>query len=600
VGVHVEPLMGTVISVDVRDALDPDVEPAAVEGFFEALRDIDRRFSPWRADSEISRISDGLLAEADASPDVRWVLAVCDDLARATGGAFDARGHRADGRLDPSALVKGWAIEEAARHLDSAGLRRYCVNAGGDVLARGMPARDRRWRVGIRHPANPTGVAAVVEVSDLAVATSGLYERGDHITDPRTGAAPDSLRSVSVIGPSLAMADAYATAAFVLGPRGLAWVETHPGYGALAVTATDRLVWTPTISPLLSNISDAAVSIRVMDLETATDGHQPVPDFDSTPTVAPSQENGPTVATAPSPSTDAQPAPPPRLEHSVTLPVPRPPRAGGRGFAGLLAASLLSAVLAAGGTAALFERGSIRETAAATTPAPTSNATTTSASQTSVVTDGDITAIVAAAKSSVVTITVDGTTTSRFSQQSIPTTGVGSGVILTPTGYILTNRHVVQGGTSFTVALADGRELPAKVIRISDTTDLALIKVEATGLAAAAIGDATALKVGETAIAIGSPLGTYTETVTRGIVSGLDRQVTVSDGVSRNGTTLKGLVQTDAAINPGNSGGPLLDASGSVIAINTAVATSAEGLGFAIPISAAADLIQLARSGATA
>jgi len=249
VSVHVEPLMGTMIGIDVREAVDPAVERAAVEAFLEALRAIDRRFSPWRADSEISRISDGALAEADASPDVRWVLAVCDDLAAATGGAFDARRHRTDGRLDPSALVKGWAIEEAARHLDSAGLSRYCINAGGDILARGLPAPDRRWRVGIRHPANAAGVAAVVEVSDRAVATSGLYERGDHITDPRTGAAPDSLRSVSVIGPSLAMADAYATAAFVLGPKGLAWVESHPGYGALAVTAADRLVWTPTISP---------------------------------------------------------------------------------------------------------------------------------------------------------------------------------------------------------------------------------------------------------------------------------------------------------------------------------------------------------------
>ena len=598
--VHVEPLMGTMISIDVRDTVDPAVERGAVEAFLESLRDIDRRFSPWLADSEISRISDGTLAEADASPDVHWVLAVCDDLAVATGGAFDARRHRADGRLDPSALVKGWAIEEAARQLDSAGLSSYCINAGGDVLARGQPAPDRRWRVGIRHPASRAGVAAVVEVSDRAVATSGLYERGDHITDPRTGAAPDSLRSVSVIGPSLAMADAYATAAFVLGPKGLAWVESHPGYGALAVTAADRLVWTPTISPLLSNISDAAVSIRVMDIETATDGHQPAPDFDPTPTVAPSQVAGPPVAAVAIPSTDAEPAPPPRLEQPVTLPVPRPPRGGGRGLAGVLFASLLSAVLAAGGTAALFESGAIREPAAAGAPAATSNATTTSTNQTGVVTDGDITAIVASARNSVVTITADGTTTSRFSQQSIPTTGVGSGVILTPTGYILTNRHVVEGSTSLTVALADGRELPAKMIRISDTTDLALIKIEATGLAAATIGDATALKVGETAIAIGSPLGTYTETVTRGIVSGLDREVTVGDPETRRQTTLKGLVQTDAAINPGNSGGPLLDSTGSVIAINTAVATSAEGLGFAIPISAAADLIQLARAGATA
>jgi len=173
-------------------------------------------------------------------------------------------------------------------------------------------------------------------------------------------------------------------------------------------------------------------------------------------------------------------------------------------------------------------------------------------------------------------------------------------VILTTDGYILTNRHVVDGADALSVALWDGRELEANVVRISDTTDLALIKVEATDLDAAEIGDSTALAVGQTAIAIGSPLGTYTETVTRGIVSGLDREITVTDQQTRRETTLRGLIQTDAAINPGNSGGPLLDGTGNVIGINTAVATSAEGLGFAIPIAAASDLIDLAHVGASA
>src|SRR6185295_16985416 len=144
-------------------------------------------------------------------------------------------------------------------------------------------------------------------------------------------------------------------------------------------------------------------------------------------------------------------------------------------------------------------------------------------------------------------------------------------VILTSNGYILTNRHVVENSRSLTVSLMDGRELAATIVRISDTNDLALIKVDATGLPAAAIGDSAAIQVGQTAIAIGSPLGTYTETVTRGIVSGLDREVTVTDESTRRQTTLKGLIQTDAAINPGNSGGPLLDSAGQVIGLSTAV-----------------------------
>jgi S1-C subfamily serine protease len=266
---------------------------------------------------------------------------------------------------------------------------------------------------------------------------------------------------------------------------------------------------------------------------------------------------------------------------------------GGRGLAGLFTVSLASAVLASAGTVAILG-GSFAATPAATTPTAIGRTVATGSDP------EDITDVVAAARESVVTITADGVASSRFSPFSVPVTGVGSGVVLTADGYILTNRHVVDGSQSLTVAFADGQELPATIVKISDTTDLALIKVDATGLHAASIGDSGALQVGQTAIAIGSPLGTYTETVTRGIVSGLDREITVTDQSTRRESTLSGLIQTDAAINPGNSGGPLLDAAGNVIGINTAVATSAEGLGFAIPIGAANDLIGLATGSSAA
>jgi serine protease Do len=295
--------------------------------------------------------------------------------------------------------------------------------------------------------------------------------------------------------------------------------------------------------------------------------------------------------------TDVEPAPPPQLGDPVLQPVPRSPR-GGRGFAGLLGASLLSAVLASVGTAAIIEGGlGVPTSAAVATPNGVTTGTTTTPAPG--VTE-DITAIVAAAKTSVVTITANGLSSGRLSPFSVPTTGVGSGVVLTTNGYILTNKHVVEGSQTLSVKLLDGRELPATIVKISDSTDLALIKVDATGLAAARIGDSTAIKVGQTAIAIGSPLGTYTETVTRGIVSGLNRDITVADELTRQPVDLHGLIQTDAAINPGNSGGPLLNAAGEVVGIDTAVASSAEGLGFAIPISAAADLIQLAQAGSAA
>jgi S1-C subfamily serine protease len=257
--------------------------------------------------------------------------------------------------------------------------------------------------------------------------------------------------------------------------------------------------------------------------------------------------------------------------------------------------SLLSATLASTGTAAVLVGSQVANPSA--TGATSGQAVNTGSGSAE---DGDITDVVAAARESVVTITADGVSQGRLSPFQVPTSGVGSGVVLTSTGYILTNRHVVEDSQSLTVAFSDGSELPAEIVRLSDETDLALIKVDGTGLQAATIGDSNAIAVGQTAIAIGSPLGSYTETVTRGIVSGLDRDITVTDQATRRQTTLRGLIQTDAAINPGNSGGPLLDGAGNVIGINTAIAADAEGLGFSIPISAADSLISLAATGSAA
>ncbi|TAK00014.1 MAG: trypsin-like serine protease [Chloroflexota bacterium] len=264
------------------------------------------------------------------------------------------------------------------------------------------------------------------------------------------------------------------------------------------------------------------------------------------------------------------------------------PRRGAR-FASILAAALLSATLASAATLVV-----IREALPAATSTPDAATTAASTTITQAVEVIDLTDVVAAARESVVTITANGISTQGFSPFGQATRGIGSGVLLTPTGYILTNRHVVEDSTSLSVELADGRTFDATIVRESSDTDLALIKIEATGLPAASIGSSGSLEVGQTALAIGSPLGTYTETVTQGIVSGLGREVTVTDQLTRRQTTLTDLIQTDAAINAGNSGGPLLDAAGNVIGINTAVSSNAEGIGFAIPIDAAAELVAVA------
>lgn len=233
--------MGTVVSIDVRSPVD-DPAPAIARAVA-LLHAADRTFSTYREDSAIRRLDRGELLLADAPPDVRAVLARCAALRESTGGAFDVR-H--SGRLDPSAYVKGWAGQAAADLLTDAGLRDVCVNAGGDVIARGRPEPGGRWRVGIQHPRDRGAVAAVVDATDLAVATSGAYERGPHLVDPRTGRAPAGVLSVTVTGPDLALADAYSTAAFAQGADAAAWTLSLPdGFQALTITTDDTVLTTP-------------------------------------------------------------------------------------------------------------------------------------------------------------------------------------------------------------------------------------------------------------------------------------------------------------------------------------------------------------------
>jgi FAD:protein FMN transferase len=211
------------------------VSGAGADEVFAWLRRVDALFSTYRADSEVSRLDRGELEPGDADPLVREVLARCEALRVETGGAFDAR---ATGRLDPSGLVKGWAVERAAALLEAAGARRFCVNAGGDLVVRGGP-----WRVGVRHPGRRRRLAAALAVTDGAVATSGAYERGAHVVDPRSGRPARGVRSVTVVGPDLGTADAYATAAFGMGADGPAWTAGLEGYEAMTIVG-DRVLCT--------------------------------------------------------------------------------------------------------------------------------------------------------------------------------------------------------------------------------------------------------------------------------------------------------------------------------------------------------------------
>jgi S1-C subfamily serine protease len=175
--------------------------------------------------------------------------------------------------------------------------------------------------------------------------------------------------------------------------------------------------------------------------------------------------------------------------------------------------------------------------------------------------------------------------------------GTGSGFIFDSNGWILTNRHVVNGAQKLTVQLQDTRSFDATLYGIDTLTDLAIIKIDATGLPTAPLGSSADLQAGQLAIAIGNPLGNFENTVTTGVVSGLGRQIRAGDATSTSSEQLNNLIQTDAAINPGNSGGPLVNSGGEVIGVNTAVNADAQGIGFTIPIDVAKPIMQQALKG---
>ena len=266
---------------------------------------------------------------------------------------------------------------------------------------------------------------------------------------------------------------------------------------------------------------------------------------------------------------------------------------------GLFIVALVASALGSAGTYLALDSGG--RIAHATIPPTGASPGPLQTAQPSVqpVANAEQTAITRAAElvsPAVVTITTRvGEATDPF---SLPEAGVGSGIIYDAAGWVLTNRHVVGGASQVTIELQGGRDDIQGTVYGEDTlTDLAIVKIEASDLPVATIGDSAGLRPGQLAVAIGSPLGTFTNSVTAGVISALGRQVPVTDPVTGDLRRLRNVIQTDAAINPGNSGGALVDAAGTVIGVNTAVASNAQGIGFAIPINIAKPIMNQAVAG---
>ncbi|MBI4313148.1 MAG: FAD:protein FMN transferase [Chloroflexi bacterium] len=239
-------IMGMPISLHIVNAGAGQADADAV---FAYLRHVDGVFSTYKSESETERINRGELSEHDCSEEMRLIIALCEQTRTETGGYFDAR-YR--GRFDPSGVVKGYAIQRSAELLHERGFRDFFVEAGGDIQTSGRNDRGEKWRVGIRSPFNPSELINVVRLSGEGIATSGTYERGEHIYDPVLGCPANALAGVSVIAANVCDADRFATAAFAMGERGIHFLEAMPGLEGYVITRDQRAYCTTGLQRYMS------------------------------------------------------------------------------------------------------------------------------------------------------------------------------------------------------------------------------------------------------------------------------------------------------------------------------------------------------------
>lgn len=249
---HVQSVMGTTISMDLVDTHDRAIVDELVAWF----QHVDEVFSPYKETSPITAIGRGEVGPGDArlTPDVIEVLERCETLIVDTDGVFDVWNLTSPNgtNFDPCGYVKGWSVERARAILLGHGVRDFCINAGGDIALEGRNHDGNPWTIGIRHPHRADAMSVLLRSEGpLGIATSGSYERGAHIVDPRDGLPVTSIASVTIVGPSLAEADAFATTVYVMGVQGLEWLGRFPGYGGCVMTHEDQMFTTPEFDAVL-------------------------------------------------------------------------------------------------------------------------------------------------------------------------------------------------------------------------------------------------------------------------------------------------------------------------------------------------------------
>jgi len=218
--------MGMPISIDIPAACSEAPFTAA----FKCLEAIDNRFSLYKLGSELSKFRRGEIKQADLSAEMKNVMRACKRAEKDTVGYFSAY---FDSKFNPTGYIKGYGIKEAGEAIEKAGYKTYCIGAGGDILARSNS--DKVWNIGIQDPRDRSKILNTLSIFSGAVATSGTYERGPHIINPKTGQSADELLSMSVVGKNIIKADIFATAAFAMDKAGISFMNRQAGYECLAV-----------------------------------------------------------------------------------------------------------------------------------------------------------------------------------------------------------------------------------------------------------------------------------------------------------------------------------------------------------------------------
>lgn len=216
-------IMGMPVTLEIVDSSASNI----FEEIFAYFKQIDQKFSTFKKNSEITKINDGRLQINECSDDMKTIFQLAERTKKETDGYFDIY---YNGRYDPSGIVKGWSILNAADILKKAGFRNFYVDAGGDIQVAGKNSRGKNWTVGIKNPFKEEQIVKVVVLKNQGIATSGSYIRGDHIYDPKNGRQLKEIISLTVIGPNVYEADRFATAAFAMGKKGINFIDSLEGF----------------------------------------------------------------------------------------------------------------------------------------------------------------------------------------------------------------------------------------------------------------------------------------------------------------------------------------------------------------------------------